>query len=195
LLTAGRAAEAVEHLVEAVAGFVAGGHDVPAAFTRYDLARAYLGAQQPAEAAEAAEEALTALDRLGAQDAADRCRYLLSRAYRDLGAADLALAQLDRLVVNLDGYDNLPARGQMHEEAAQLLDRLDRDAEAAQRFTAAADAYRAAELPLEHARARRWAALSWRWAGQQDRALAVLDESDALPPRRAPPPSRPRCGN
>jgi tetratricopeptide (TPR) repeat protein len=180
LLASGRAAQAVGHLVEAVAGFVAGGHDVPAAFTRYDLARAYHQAQQPTEAAEAAEEALTALDRLGAQDAADRCRYLLSRVYRDIDAPELALAQLDRLVVNLDGFDNLPVRGQMHEETAQLLYQADRDVEAAQRFTAAADSYAAAELPLDHARARRWAALSWRWAGEQDRALAVLDEVDAL---------------
>jgi tetratricopeptide (TPR) repeat protein len=179
LLAARNPAEALGDLIEAVAGFVAGGHEGPAAFTRLDLAAAYHAAGQLLDAAEAAEEALTALDRLGAQQAADRCRYLLSRIYRDMEQPDDALAQLDRLVANLDGFDNLAARAQMHEEAGQVLYGLDRDSLAAQRFGQAADAYRAAELPLDEVRARRWCALSWRWADQAERAVAVLDEADA----------------
>jgi tetratricopeptide (TPR) repeat protein len=179
LLAAHRPDEAVDHLVEAVAGFVAAGQDGPAAFTRYLLARAYHAADRPIDAAESAEEALLALDGLGAQDLADRCRHLLSQVYRDLSEPDQALAQLDQLVINLDGFDNLGARGQMHEEAGQILYAEDRDAQAAQRFAAAADAYAAANLPLEEVRARRWSALSWRWAEEPEQAMVALEAAEA----------------
>jgi tetratricopeptide (TPR) repeat protein len=164
----------VAPLIEAVAGFVAAGTDPAAAFARFDLATAYHGAGQPLDAAEAAEEALPALEQLGAQDAADRCRYLLSLVYRDLDQPDEALSLLDQLVTNLDGYDNLPGRSQMHEEAGQVLYRLDRDAAAARRFATAADGYREAGLLRDEVRARRWAALALRWADEPDQAIVTL---------------------
>src|SRR5439155_16291667 len=141
--------------------------------------QAYDSAGRPLDAAEAAEEALIALDRLGMVGTADQCRHLLSQVYRQLDEPDQALAQLDRLVDNLDGFDNLPARGQMHEEAAQILYDEDRDGLAAQRSAAAADAYAGAGLALDEVRARRWAALSWRWAEDGDRALAALAAAEA----------------
>jgi tetratricopeptide (TPR) repeat protein len=175
LLAAGQPHLGVEPLVEAVAGLVAAGDDAASTFARLDLATAYHGSGQPLDAAEAAEEALPALERLGAQDAADRCRYLLSLVYRELDQPDEALTLLDQLVTNLDGYDNLAGRAQMHEEAGQILYHQDRDAAAAQRFGAAADGYREAGMPLDEVRAHRWTALALRWADQLDEAMVTLD--------------------
>ncbi|MGC9666961.1 hypothetical protein ACNTMW_10455 [Planosporangium sp. 12N6] len=178
LLAAAQPAAAVESLVEAVAGFAAIGDDTAATFARLDLATAYHGCGQELDAAEAAEAALPALERLGAQDAADRCRYLLSLVYRELDQPDEALVLLDQLVANLDGFDNLAGRARLHEEAGHLLYRQDRDAAAALRFGAAAEAYRAAGLALDEVRAHRWAALALRWAGEIDDAIVALDTAE-----------------
>ncbi|GII22233.1 hypothetical protein [Planosporangium mesophilum] len=178
LLAAGDPRRAVEPLVETVAGFAAAGDEATAAFARYDLAAAYQGCGQALDAAEAAEEALPVLERLGARDAADRCRYLLAAVYRDLDQPDEALAQLDQLVTNLDGYDNLAGRSQMHEEAGHILYHRDRDAAAAVRFGTAADGYRDAGLTLDEVRARRWAALALRWADRLDEAVAALESAE-----------------
>src|SRR5262249_29442287 len=110
-LAAGDPGSAIAPLVEAVAGFVADGNDAAAAFARFDLAGAYHGCGQWLDAAETAEEALPALERLGAQDAADRCRYLLSLVYRDLDQPDEALTLLDELVADLDRDDNPAGAG------------------------------------------------------------------------------------
>ncbi|HTJ39717.1 MAG TPA: hypothetical protein VL738_41405, partial [Dactylosporangium sp.] len=179
-LAAERPAEAIDDLVEVVADHVAHGEDVPAALLRYDLAAAYHHAGQPLDGAEAAESALDALDRAGAQEQADQTRYLLSRIYRELGETDLALGLLETLATNLDGYDNLPARGRMLQEAAQLLYEADRDALAADRFAAAAEAFRAAGLVQPEMYTRRMRALSLRWAGDLPAALSALSEADAL---------------
>jgi tetratricopeptide (TPR) repeat protein len=149
-----------------------------AAFGRFELANAYRQAGRMLEAAEAGEEAVAALTALGVQEAADRCRYLLASVYRDLGEDDAAVALLDQLAANLDGYDNLPARGQMREEAGDVLYRLDRDALAAERFAAAAEAFGAAGLLLDELRVRRRHALALRWSGDVDQAMAALAEAD-----------------
>jgi tetratricopeptide (TPR) repeat protein len=202
-LAADRPADAIDDLVEAVADHVAHGEDAPAALLRYDLATAYYQADQPTDAAEAAESALDGLDRAGAQEQADQTRYLLSRIYRELGELDLALGLLETLAKNLDGFDNLPARGRMLQEAAQLLYEADRDAQAADRFAAAAEAYRAAQgaptptptpgptstsalaepdraLIQAEMYTRRMRALSLRWAGDSTAALSALADADAL---------------
>ena len=173
-LAAGEPAAAIEPLAEAVGGFVRAGNDTAAAFARLDLAGAYHGCGRPVDAAGAAEQALPALEGLGAQEAADRCRYLLSLVYRELDEPDEALARLDELVANLDGYDNLAGRAQIHEEAGLILYRLDRDADAAARFAAAADGYRAAGLLPAEVRARRWTALAQRWADRPEEAVVTL---------------------
>ncbi|WP_213455741.1 hypothetical protein [Rhizomonospora bruguierae] len=179
LLAAGRAAEAVDDLVEVVAACTEQGLVEGAAFTRFELAQAYRRAGRPLEAAEAGEEAVAALDRLGAQEGADRCRYLLAGVYQELGEDEAALAGYDRLIENLNGFDNLPTRGQMLEESGDLLYRKDRDAEAARRFAGAAQAYAAAGLPLDVLRARRRAAIALRWAQDAPGSLAALAEADA----------------
>jgi tetratricopeptide (TPR) repeat protein len=183
LTAAGKPASAVADLVEAVAGFVAGGASGPAAYARFDLAVAYHQAGQDLEAAEIGEEAVRALDAAPAPDAADRCRYLLSFVYRALDEPDQALAQLDELARRLDGFDNLPARGQMLEEAGQLMYQRDQDVEAAEKFAAAAAAYSSAGLVLDETRAVRWQALSLRWAELPEESLAALARADALAAR------------
>jgi tetratricopeptide (TPR) repeat protein len=180
LSAAGRATEALDDFVEVIACYTEQDAADGAAFTRYELAGAYRQAGRLAEAAEVAEEAVVGLARLGAVQAADRCRYLLAGVYRELGEDEPALALLDQLAANLDGFDNLPARARMYEEAGEIHYQADRDLTAAQRFAAAADAFAQAGSVLDELRARRRAALALHWAGERDATLAALAEVDEL---------------
>ncbi|WP_433459790.1 hypothetical protein [Micromonospora sp. CA-248212] len=179
LLSAGRAADAVDDFVEAVTLCVERDAEGDA-FLRWELANAYRVVGRLAEAAEVAEEAVLGLDRLGAQAEADRCRHLLAGVYGGLGEIDPALALLEQLSVNLDGPDNLPIRAQVLEEAGGILYDADRDAAAAERFTAAATAYRLADLPLDELRARRREAYAWFWSDNLPEAVRVVELADGL---------------
>lgn len=179
LLSAGRAADAVDDFVEAVTLCVERGAEGDA-FLRWELANAYRVVGRLAEAAEVAEEAVLGLDRLGAQAEADRCRHLLAGVYSGLGEIDPALALLEQLSVNLDGPDNLPNRAQVLEEAGGILYDADRDAAAAERFAAAATAYRLADLPLDELRARRREAYAWFWSDNLTEAVRVVELADGL---------------
>ncbi|MEU5780092.1 hypothetical protein [Micromonospora lupini] len=179
LLAAGRAADAVDDFVEAVTLCVERGAEGDA-FLRWELANAYRVVGRLAEAAEVAEEAVLGLDRLGAQAEADRCRHLLAGVYAGLGEIDPALALLDQLSTNLDGPDNLPHRAQVLEEAGGILYDADRDAKAAERFAAAATAYRLANLPLDELRARRREAYAWFWADERPAAVRAVELLDGL---------------
>ncbi|MET7834036.1 hypothetical protein ABZS44_14605 [Micromonospora sediminicola] len=177
LLAAERAAEAVEDLAEAVTLCVEQG--LPGdALLRWELAEAYRAAGRLTEAAEVAEEAVLGLDRAGAQAEADRCRHLLAGIYEGLGEPDLALGLLDQLAENLDGPDNLPQRAQVLEEAGGILYDADRDALAAQRFAAAATAWRLAGYPVDELRARRREMLALHWSGDLPAAVAAIDRVD-----------------
>ncbi|MEV4753931.1 hypothetical protein AB0J86_02270 [Micromonospora sp. NPDC049559] len=180
LLAAGRPDAAVDDFVESVALCAERGLTEPAAFLRWELAEAYRHAERLLDAAEAAEEAVAELDKLGFQGDADRCRHLLANVYVGLGEDDLALALLDELAGNLDGPDNLGARGQVTEEAGELLYRGDRDGQAARRFAAAAESYRLAGLPLDELRARRREVDARYWAGETAESLAAVERADAL---------------
>jgi tetratricopeptide (TPR) repeat protein len=176
----GRAGEAVDDFVEVVAGYTELDAADGATFARYELAGAYRQAGRLTEAAEAAEEAVAGLDRMGEVQAADRCRYLLAGIYRELGEDEPALALLDQLAANLDGYDNLPARARMYEDAGEIHYQADRDLTAADRFAAAADTFAKAGSVLDELRARRRAALALHWVGERDATLAALAEVDGL---------------
>lgn len=176
----GRGAEAVDDFVEVVAVYTELDAVDGAAFARYELAGAYRQAGRLTEAAEAAEGAVAGLDRMGEVQTADRCRYLLVAIYRELGEDEPALALLDQLAANLDGFDNLPVRARMYEEAGEIHYRADRDRTAADRFAAAAAAFAKAGSVLDELRARRRAALALHWAGDRDATLAALAEVDAL---------------
>jgi tetratricopeptide (TPR) repeat protein len=175
-----RASEVVDELVDLVAVAEETGDALMAAHARFDLALAYRSSDRFLDAAEIAEEAVPALAAVERPDLADRCRYLLAMVYRELGDPESALAQLNQLAVNLDGFDNAAWRAGMHEEAAELLYRMDRDADAAARFLVAADTFRDAGQVVAEVRTRRMAALSLRWAGDPSTALARLAEADAL---------------
>ncbi|GAB2938576.1 hypothetical protein GCM10027280_28460 [Micromonospora polyrhachis] len=178
LLAADRPAEAVDDFVEAVALCAERGIADGAAYLRWELANAYQQAGQLLDAAEAAEEAVSELTKLGYQADADRCRHLLANVYLSLGETDLALGLFDQLAENLDGPDNLGPRGEVLEEAGDLLYRTDRDSVAAQRFAAAAEAYRLGGLPLDEVRARRREMDALNWAGSADAALAAIERAD-----------------
>ncbi|MDG4761094.1 hypothetical protein [Micromonospora sp. WMMD710] len=179
LLSAGRAADAVDDFVEAVTLCVERGAEGDA-FLRWELANAYRVVGRLAEAAEVAEEAVLGLDRLGAQAEADRCRHLLAGVYAGLGEIDPALALLEQLAGNLDGPDNLPYRAQVLEEAGGILYDADRDAAGAERFAAAATAYRLGGLPLDELRARRREAYAWFWADDRPAAIRAVEQVDGL---------------
>ncbi|WP_446217630.1 hypothetical protein [Micromonospora sp. IBHARD004] len=178
LLAADRAGEAVDDLAEAVTLCVEQGAPGDA-LLRWELADAYRLAGRLGEAAEVAEEAVIGLDRLGAQAEADRCRHLLAGVYEGLGEIEPALALLDQLAENLDGPDNLPHRGQVLEEAGGILYDADRDAVAAQRFAAAASAYRLAGHPVDELRVRRRELLALHWSGDLPAAMAAIEVLDA----------------
>jgi cellulose synthase operon protein C len=68
----------------------------------------------------------------------------------------------------------------MHEDAADLLDRIDRDDAAAARSLAAAEGFAAVGWRLDELRNRRRHALSLHWAHGVERALPALEAADAL---------------
>ena len=68
-----------------------------------------------------------------------------------------AVAQLELISVDCAERGNPAGVGQMAEEVGDILNRQDRDAAAALRYLTAAEAFRAAELPIEEFRNRRQA--------------------------------------
>ncbi|MBG0560549.1 tetratricopeptide repeat protein [Actinoplanes aureus] len=142
LMRLGRPAEAVDDLVEAVALCAEQGMREGGVFARQDLAQAYRLADRRAEAVEVAEEALIGFERLGFEEPANDTRFLLASLYRDLGDSNRALGIYRDLIERL--ADNPAGRGQIGEEAGQVLYDLDRDSEAALTFRAAAEALREA---------------------------------------------------
>ncbi len=179
-LDLGHVEEAHRALADAVADLLASGNVTAAAYAKVDLAAAALNAGHPDEAADAAEEALAELERVDDGGEAARARFLLARAYRELGAEEQALALLDEVATHCAAQENPAGVGQMNAMAAEILDRLDRDEEAAGRFAVAADAYAAVDVPLAELDNRRRAAMSWRWAGDNDRSLAALAAADSV---------------
>jgi len=186
--------QAVDDLVEAVALYTE--HGMPEAlYARFDLAVALANTGRLLDAAETAEEALSGLERLSDADSAAGFRELLIRLYRGLGEREDALRQVDALVEYLggaphDGPDDGPdgddsqararALGQVHETAGELLDELDRDAGAAQRFAVAAEAYRRAGDRFGEVRGNRRRALSLHWSGDTEAGLALATETERL---------------
>ncbi|MCU7729784.1 tetratricopeptide repeat protein [Actinoplanes sp. KI2] len=131
-----RPGEAVVDLAEAVALCAEHGLERGGAFARHELAEAYAQDERTVEAVEVAEEALLFFDRAEEHRAAANTRYLLAQQYRRLGDTDAALARYRELIERLT--DNPLGRAQMGEEAGVLLFELDRDADAAEAFAAAA---------------------------------------------------------
>ena len=172
LLQLERAGEAVDDLVEAVALCTEREIEDGAAFLRQELAQAYQAAGRFVEAAEVAEEAIAALSRLGHDEAAANVRYMLAGIYRELDDNEGALALYEELVAGL--ADNLAGRGQIRESFGDLLYKLDRDAEAAERFAeAAADLHEIGDLTGE-VRLLRRRVMALHWADDVEAAEATI---------------------
>jgi len=177
LITAGRAAEAVEDMIEAVAAYTAAGNFPKAAYARLDLAFAYLDAGRPLDAAEAAEEAGPMLREMGDVHAERRCRYLLAEAQRDMGeeAAADAYASLAE-----DERDEDPlVAASLWEKSADVLTAADKDALAAERYALAAETFAAGGDPFAAVRTRRRAALCLSWSGRPEEGLEEMARARA----------------
>ncbi|XRQ05919.1 hypothetical protein ACN3XK_56740 [Actinomadura welshii] len=187
LLAADRPADAVADLAEAIAGWTAEGLHEQAVHLRVDLAAGYLSAGRALEAAEAAEEALPALG--GHDEGERRCRLILAHAQKELGEED-AVETFTALAQDAADHGDPGAAAHFLEETGAILTGLDRDAQAAERFAAAAEAHEKAGDSYGVVRARRRAAMCLMWSGEGDEAAAVMESARAalagLPPDDEP---------
>ncbi|MEV6215386.1 hypothetical protein [Nocardia sp. NPDC051833] len=178
LLLLERPAEAVGELLTAIAiGAPAGLPQLP--YAQWDLAIAYRATGQLLDAAEQAEAAITALDGAGAGGAARGCRYLLAGLHRSLGEPDQALAVYDAIIELDRSVEDLGDEAYVLAETADLLDALDRDAEAAERYRLAAEVAARVDDPIRVAYCRYSAALSLHWSGDSAGAVAAVEVADA----------------
>ncbi|GAA2388990.1 hypothetical protein GCM10010404_52700 [Nonomuraea africana] len=173
LVMVDRAAEAAEDLIEAVALFTALGGQGDAALARVDLAGAYLATGRPMDAAVTAEEALALLD---PDDLDNRTAAQWARA-NALGLLDDHEGALADFTALISLYRDPMQAARAADSAARVLDRLDRDAEAAETFLIAAGYYQAAGSPLEQGQALRRHALSLHWSGEGEKALVAADRA------------------
>ncbi len=198
LAASSRAAEVIGDLEETVAEAVAEADDDSAARARHGLAVAYLNAGRALDSAETAEEALAFFvaqqstlevdpsdPHSGhvAEDVAHHVlaiRHLLAAVYNRLGQPDEAIGQLELIGAACAEDGNPAGVGQMNEEIGDIQDRQDRDAAAALRYLTAAEAFRAAELPVEEFRNRRQYATSLMWADDLPAAMDALATADQM---------------
>ncbi|MEU4156215.1 tetratricopeptide repeat protein [Actinoplanes sp. NPDC026670] len=173
LMRLDRAAEAVADFVEAVALCAEGGQVEGGLFARQELAQAYHQADRPVEAAEVAEEALLGFEQLGFGEPAADTRFLLAAVYRELQDNDRALAIYRDLIENLEG--NPAGRGQVGEQAGQLLYDIDRDSEAALTFRAAAESLREAGDLAGELRVLRRRLMALNYADEVPEAETVIE--------------------
>jgi tetratricopeptide (TPR) repeat protein len=178
LLARGDAGQAAEDLIEAVAGFTAEGAHHQAAYARQDLCVAYLETGRYFEAAETAEEALPTFEAHDDMIGAGRTRYLLGHAQRELGEVDAAAETFARLAED-ERAEQPAVAARLLTQAGDLLSRLDKDATAAERFAAAAEASRAAGDPYGTVQALRRQALCVMWSGSAEDGLAVMASARA----------------
>jgi hypothetical protein len=182
LVDAGRAGEALDDIIEAVGE--ARSRDADTAEQNYHLVLAYRSAGRVEDLVQTADDIAAWLDRLRERgkldnpDMADLNRILLAEGYAALGDDALALEEYEKLATAGAERPNLQLVLLAQTEAAGILDRLDRDAEAAQAYRIAGDA--AEKLGNAHglAACRAGEALSLHWAGDRERALAMVVEAD-----------------
>jgi tetratricopeptide (TPR) repeat protein len=177
----------LDDLVEEVAARTADGDEPGVAEIRYSLALCYSTLDRPLDAAEVAEDELAYRLRQDAEGLDDhtpshatRVRYLLSELYGRLEQWDDGLAQLDAIAADHTRINQPGIVARMHEDAADLLDRIDRDDAAAARYLAAAEGFAEVGWRLDELRNRRRHALSLHWAHGFERAIPALEVADAL---------------
>ena len=106
-----------------------------------------------------------------------RCGTLLSVAYVRLGQPDEAIAQLEVISADCVERDDPAGVGQITEEIGDILNQQDRTRRGL-RYLTAAEAFRAAEQPLDDFRNRRQHATSLMWANDLHAAMAALAVAD-----------------
>ncbi|MFI0419814.1 hypothetical protein [Spongiactinospora sp. 9N601] len=157
VLALGRAAEAADDLIEAVASLTSVGANEQAAMVRVDLCRAYLATGRPLDAAEAAEEALAMLPEQLADERL-AARWVRADAQRDLaepGDLEAVLADYREVEAGLLATGRRAEAASAAEAAGDLLMRLSRHEEAAGTYARAAglddgDPLRTARLLRHH---------------------------------------------
>ncbi|MEU4710351.1 hypothetical protein AB0G00_28395 [Nocardia salmonicida] len=178
LIHLGRHEEAVNELLTAIAiGTAAGSAQVP--YAQWDLAVAYRAIGQFLDAADQAEDAIAGLERAGADEQARNCRFLLVGLHRELDEDEAALTVLDEIIEFDRATGNLVGESYSLVETADLLDTLDRDAEAAERYALAAETAERHGDPIRVAYSRYSAALSLHWTGDSAAAVAAIGAADA----------------
>ncbi|MFF2550179.1 tetratricopeptide repeat protein [Nocardia sp. NPDC058058] len=150
--------------------------EIPA--TKWALAEAYRKTGQLIDAADAAEEAIAGLEERGYLHAVNSCRFLLADLHRELREPEAALAVYDEIIEFHSGTDDHAALGYTLALAADLLDGLDRDAQAADYYRRAAEAAELADDPLRVSYTRYCAALSLHWSGATQDALDALETAE-----------------
>jgi cellulose synthase operon protein C len=178
LANTGRSRDAIEDLAEEVAQATAEGNALLGMTARYHLAKAYINAARPLDAADLLEEMLTSIP--PDDPSAESVRHMLSQAYQQLDQPDQAIEQLELISASGVARGSIALVGEMGEQIAQILDKLDRDSLAATRFAAAMQAYRQADMVHEAVRAGRRAATSHMYADEMDQAIEALDAVDRV---------------
>jgi tetratricopeptide (TPR) repeat protein len=145
-LDAERPDEAIEPLTEAIGGWLACDEPHLVAHTRAVLADALARTGRYEEAAGVAEDALAGLDGPDDMPARVDTLLLMGTVYRELRATDAAVEALDEVARYCAGNDNAAGVGEANARIAEILDGVDRDAEAAQRWADGAAAFRTARL-------------------------------------------------
>lgn len=165
LVNTDRAGEVIDDIVEHVCLMAEEGEDRAAAYTRHRLAVALTTTRRFREAAEVAEEALAWFAHEDDERAmADECRDLLARVYDEMSEPHAALAQLTALADGRTGADDAGARSAYLERMAEVLYRVDRDREAAERYADAAAGYEIAGDHMSQVRALRRRILALHYA-------------------------------
>ena len=196
---------AVAPLTDAVGLLLGQDRYAEAARARYALADALARTGRFEEAAGVGEDALSGLG-TGEDDLGTRLDtlVLLGYVYRELGATAAAVEALDEVARHCAAAGNPAGVGEANGRIATVLDAVDRDAEAAERWSASANAFwvarqdddltaeQRATLAAEELSSARNAALSWQWAERTDRALAALPAADDA--AAATDPADPRSG-
>ncbi|TCK00735.1 hypothetical protein [Nocardia alba] len=178
LIHLSRQEEAVSELLIAIAiGLAAGSPQVP--YAQWDLALAYRALGHLLDAADQVEEAIAGLERAGALEQARSCRFLLVGLHRELDEDESALTVLDEIIEFDRATGDLGGESAVLVETADLLDLLDRDAEAAERYVLAAEVAERFGDPVRVAYCRYSAALSLHWTGDFDAAITAITAADA----------------
>ncbi|WP_327085236.1 hypothetical protein OIE66_23060 [Nonomuraea sp. NBC_01738] len=176
LLAVDQSAEAADDLIEAVALFTAAGAADNAALARVDLAKAYLATDRPVDAAITAEEALGLLDP-DDLDNRQNLRWTRANALRRLGEGAEVLDDLLALAAEITDPWQAAAAADL---AAQILDELDRDDEAAHWYGKAAQSFLACGEEVAAGRMMRKQALSLHFDGEAEAALEAAAKTRAF---------------